>query len=200
MLVRTNDPCLCGLRLSVTTREKQDVSDPKKKEKENSPKWIPGVFSLSGHTISTDSHRRAAGWGRRRRSRGTGPGQASSCWSRFCRISLCVHQSFHQRCRSRPGQPRRYLRESHSEYLRKYTRPQNWPQLTNHVGQNEVPPGDEGPDLPHSHVAVQVSRAGLGNARPKLGVAQAGHDRGQSGDQEGDDDTGAGVALRHLTS
>ena len=71
-------------------------------------------------------------------------------------------------------------------------------ELTDDVGQDEVPAGDEGPDLPDRHVAVEVRRARLGDARSELGVAEPRHDRGQGGDEEGDDDAGARVALGHL--
>ena len=41
---------------------------------------------------------------------------------------------------------------------------------TDDVGQDEVPAGDEGPELAHGDVAIEVGRARLGDPRAKLAV------------------------------
>lgn len=46
--------------------------------------------------------------------------------------------------------------------------------LTNDVGKNEIPSSDEGPQLPYSHIGVQISRACFGNTGSKLSVAKPG--------------------------
>ena len=61
--------------------------------------------------------------------------------------------------------------------------------LTYHIGEDEVPPGDEGPDFSNCHIAVKIRRARLGDTSPKLGVAQPGQHGGQSGDEEAEDNS-----------
>lgn len=46
--------------------------------------------------------------------------------------------------------------------------------LTNDVGENEIPSSDEGPQLPYSHIGVQISRACFGNTGSELSVAKPG--------------------------
>lgn len=70
--------------------------------------------------------------------------------------------------------------------------------LTDHIREDEVPPRDEGPDLPHRHVAVEVGGARFGNSRAEFGVAQAGQHGGQSGDQEAEDDSGPRLIPGHF--
>lgn len=61
--------------------------------------------------------------------------------------------------------------------------------ITDNVGENEVPAGEEGPDFPHSYVGVEISRARLWNTRSELSVAQTSEHRGQGRDQEAQHDS-----------
>ncbi len=60
------------------------------------------------------------------------------------------------------------------------------------VLENEVPANDPGEELAESGVAVGIGRAGNGNQRGKLGVAEPREDAADAGKNEGDDNRGAG--------
>lgn len=63
--------------------------------------------------------------------------------------------------------------------------------LTYHIGEDEVPPRDEGPDFSNRDVAVKVRGARFGDTGAEFGVAQAGQHGGQSSGEETEDDGGS---------
>lgn len=67
------------------------------------------------------------------------------------------------------------------------------------IREQQVPPRDESPHLAHSHVAVEIGRSRLGHAGAEFSIAESGEDRGQSSNEKGDDDAGAGQRSGHLT-
>lgn len=64
-------------------------------------------------------------------------------------------------------------------------------ELTNDIGEDEVPASDEGPQLAHCHVGVEVSRTCFGNTGSKFSVAQTCQDRSQGSDEEREDNGGS---------
>lgn len=72
--------------------------------------------------------------------------------------------------------------------------------LTYHIGEDEIPSRDEGPDLSDCHVAVQVRRARLGNTGAKFCIAQASQHGGQRSDEETEDNSGSCLLSGDLAS
>ena len=62
--------------------------------------------------------------------------------------------------------------------------------LTDSVLKDEVPPDNEGNELPDRRVRVDIGRAGPGHPRAELGVADAGEGGGEAGHGEGEDHRG----------
>ena len=66
-----------------------------------------------------------------------------------------------------------------------------------HVLEDQVPAHDECDQLAYGHVDVDVGRAGAGNARAQLRVADPGEEGGQASDQEREEDGGTGERGDH---
>lgn len=72
--------------------------------------------------------------------------------------------------------------------------------LTYHIGEDEVPPCDEGPDFSDCHIAVKVRRACFGDPGAEFSVAQAGQHGGQCSDEETEDNSGSCLISGDLAS
>lgn len=68
---------------------------------------------------------------------------------------------------------------------------------SDHVFQQDIPPYDEGPELPQADVRVHVGGTGFGHSSAELRVAEGGEDGSEAGQEEGDDDTWAGYVFGH---
>lgn len=72
--------------------------------------------------------------------------------------------------------------------------------LTYHIGEDEVPPRDEGPDFSNRHVAVKVRGARFGDTSAEFSVAQAGQHGGQCSDEETEDNSRSRLVPGDLAS
>ncbi len=60
------------------------------------------------------------------------------------------------------------------------------------VFKNQIPSGDPGEKFAQGGVGIGIGRTGHGNHGGKFGIAQGRKDTGQAGEDEGEDDAGAG--------
>lgn len=66
------------------------------------------------------------------------------------------------------------------------------------VFEDQVPADDPGEEFPARRIGVGVGAPGHGDHRGVFGIAEPGEERGEPGDDEGEDERRAGVLRRHV--